>query len=166
MSRSIKKHLLIDGYNIIHAWPNLKKDLQTLGLEATRSQLSDIVRIIHDIENLRLTIVFDGKGNDIEIQRPTPEKTFSLLFSPSGVTADTLIEQLASSPKKGHEIIVATDDSMIRLSASSSGATIISSQALLDWVNACQQRQLNTIKDHRTSIQKSWKKNSPWDILK
>lgn len=165
MAKSRKKHLLIDGYNIIHAWPNLKKSLKDLGLEATRSQLADIVRIIHDVENLRLTIVFDGKGNDIEIQRPTPEKTFSLLFSPSGITADTLIEQLANSHKKDQEIIVATDDSMIRLSATSSGSTIISSQALLDWVNACQQQQLNIIKEHRSSIKKSWKKNSPWDIL-
>lgn len=165
MSSPLKKHLLIDGYNIIHAWPNLKKNLTTLGLDATRSQLADIVRVIHDIEKIRLTIVFDGKGNDIEIERPTPEKTFSLLFSPSGVTADTIIEQLANSRKKGQEIIVATDDSMIRLSVSSSGSTIISAQALLDWVNACKQRQFQTIKDHQSSIQKSWKKQSPWDIL-
>lgn len=165
MANPLKKHLLIDGYNIIHAWPDLKKKLKTLGLDTTRSHLSDLVRVIHDIEKIRLTIVFDGKGSDIEIERPTPEKTFSLLFSPSGVSADTLIERLASSSKKDQEIIIATDDSMISLAASSSGATIISSQSLLNWVNACQQRQLQIIKDHRSSIQKSWKKQSPWDIL-
>lgn len=166
MANSLKKHLLIDGYNIIHAWPELKKSLKTLGLETTRSQLVDQVRVIHDIEKIRLTIVFDGKGSDIEIERPTPEKTFSLLFSPSGVTADTVIIQLANSAKKGQEIIIASDDSIIRISGSSSGATIISSQSLLDWVNACQTRQVHIIKDHRSSIQKSWKKQSPWDILK
>lgn len=165
MANPLKKHLLIDGYNIIHAWPDLKKKLKTLGLDVTRSQLADIVRVIHDIEKIRLTIVFDGKGSDIEIERPTPEQTFSFLFSPSGITADTIIEQLANSSKKDQEIIIATDDSMINLAASTSGATIISSQSLLDWVNACQQRQLQIIKDHRSSIQKSWKKQSPWDIL-
>jgi len=165
MANSFKKHLLIDGYNIIHAWPDLKKSLKTLGLDVTRSKLADIVRVIHDTEKLRLTIVFDGKGSDVEIERPTPEKTFSLLFSPRGISADTLIEQLASNAKKNQEIIVATDDSMIALSASSSGAIVISSHALLEWVNACQERQLRIIKDHQSSIQKSWKKQSPWDIL-
>lgn len=165
MANTFTKHLLIDGYNIIHAWPDLNKNLKTLGVDSTRSKLADIVRVIHDIEKLRLTIVFDGKGNDIEIERPTPEKTFSLLFSPSGMSADTLIERLAANAKKNQEIIIATDDTMIALSASSSGATVISSHALLDWVNACQKRQLQVIKNHQSSVQKSWKKQSPWDIL-
>ncbi|PWU07467.1 MAG: RNA-binding protein [Verrucomicrobia bacterium] len=166
MAHKFKKHLLIDGYNIIHAWPDLRKSLKTVGLDTTRSKLADIIRVIHDVEKLRLTIVFDGKGSDIEIERPTPEKTFSLLFTPRGMSADTLIEQLAINSKKGQEIIIATDDSMINLSASSSGAIVISSQALLDWVNACQERQVRLIKDHQSSIQKSWKQQSPWDILK
>lgn len=165
MSSSIKKHLLIDGYNIIHAWPVLKKALKEIGLEGSRTMLANIVRVIHDTEGLRLTIVFDGQGHNIKIERPTPELTFSLLYSPSGVSADALIEQLSSFPKKGQEIIVATEDSMIRQSATSFGATIISPQDLWDWVNACEKQQNQNIKNCQKSIEKIWKQQNPWDII-
>lgn len=165
MTSIIKKHLLIDGYNIIHAWPDLKKTLIQLGLDQARTQLAQIVRIIHDTEYVRLTIVFDGKGSNIQIERPTPEQTFSFLYSPLGVSADIIIEQLVSSRKKGQEIIVATEDNMIREAVLSSGASVINAQNLSEWVSACQKRQTKNIRDHHKSSEEKWKQQNPWDVL-
>ncbi len=165
MSAPLAKHLLVDGYNIIHAWPELKKVLTQLGPEQARTQLVQILRVIHDTENIRLTIVFDGNGSKIEIQHPSPDQTFSLLYSPAGVSADIIIEQLASSRKKNQEIIVATHDNLIRDSVISSGGSVVSPESLEDWVNACQNRQNKNIMDHQKSSQKSWKQHSPWDAL-
>lgn len=165
MPSSNKKHLLIDGYNIIHAWPELKKTLTGRGIEQARSQLAQIVRIIHDLEGMRVTIVFDGKGSDIQIERPTPEQTFSFLYSPSGVSADIVIEQLVSTRKKNQEIIVATEDNMIRLAVAAAGASVMGAENLAEWVNACQKRQTKNIQDNHKLSEKLWKQQSPWDDL-
>lgn len=165
MTSLLQKHLLVDGYNIIHAWPHLKKILTQFGPEPARTQLAQILQVIHDTENIRLTIVFDGQGRKPQIQRPSPDPTFSLLFSPSGISADIIIEKLVSSRKKNQEIIVATQDNLIRDAVLSSGATLISPENLEDWVNACQNRQNKNIMDHQKLSQKSWKLHNPWDAL-
>ena len=45
------------------------------------------LRPIHDIEGWRVTIVFDGSGDDeIRVERPGKELTFSYVFGPKGLT--------------------------------------------------------------------------------
>lgn len=160
------KHLLIDGYNIIHAWPELKRALETAGPETARERLCDIVRVIHDVEEIHTTIVFDGQGSTIQIERPTPEVTFSILYSTNELSADSLIEQLACKKKKKQESIVATQDNLIRQAVSAAGGTVIGADDLLAWVKACEEQQYRNIKKSRKSSDKKWKQHNPWDKLK
>lgn len=155
----------MDGYNVIHAWAELKRTLMRGGIEEARARLVSILQVIHDVEKIRLTIVFDGQGRRIEIQRPSNDPSFSLLFAPSGSSADRIIEQLAFSRKKNTEIIVATQDSLVRNTVISSGSLVISPENLADWVEACEKRQNQNIKNHQKSSEKLWKQNSPWDVL-
>lgn len=159
------KHLLIDGYNIIYAWPDLKHMLPK-NIDAACAQLADTVRVIHDTGNLRLTLVFDGKGRMIEVIRPTGEPTFSLLYTPKGMTADTLIGQLTANPKKNQEIFVASQDSPLCQICAQKGAIILSPDALLDWVNTCKKTQTLDIGQRKKLADQQWKENkSPWNPL-
>ena len=54
------KHLLVDGPNILHAWPELRSLLRR-DRSAARSQLTGRLAAIHDAEAVRLTLVFDGR---------------------------------------------------------------------------------------------------------
>lgn len=155
----MQKHLIIDGYNIIHAWPELKKSLKT-GWSTSCDLLVHAMRIIHDTQNIRLTIVFDGKGKDITIERPTPELTFSLLFSPSGMSADSLIEHIAHNSKKPEYITVATQDLAVIQAVRSIGGFAITPKELKEWVDRCQDSQntfLKQIKKQNPFNNKLWK---------
>lgn len=149
-------HLLVDGYNVIHAWEELRGLLhQDSGM--ARDKLAEIVRVIHDIEGLRTTLVFDGQGKDIEIERPTEETTFSLLYAPAGMTADSLIEQMVRSSKSPKSVTVASRDNMVIETVLAQGANAISPDALADWVAACEKREGEALRRHQKEVDQKWK---------
>ena len=159
------EYLIIDAYNIIHAWSDLKKLLVQGNIDAASSQLIDRVRVIHDVDKIRVTVVFDGQGNKPEIIRPAPELTFSLLYSPTGVSADSLIEQITLNSKHPERITVASEDSFIRQTILSVGAKSIASDQLTSRILSCKIRQKNDLEKHKKSINKVWDKDNPWNVL-
>lgn len=153
-------HLIIDGYNVIHAWQELKPCLLKLGSEVARDQLSKMLEAIYFTRSLRLTIVFDGNGNDIEIVKPIKKEIhFSHLFSPKNTSADGLIVKLVEKNKKEFPLIVATDDSALRQCALTNHADVISSKNLKEWVLTCQKKQNMHIKQKNTNLKTKWKEN-------
>lgn len=155
-SQSIDRHLLIDGYNVIHAWPELKA-LFKKNIEVARNALAKRVRVIHDMENLRVTVVFDSQEGDIEIERSTPEVTFSLLYSSKDLTADSVIEALIENRKKGQAFTLASNDNLLKAAVIRLGAVTVTAEELMDWVIRCEERQSTKIKNNNKEINKSWK---------
>ncbi len=151
------EHLLIDGYNLVHALPDVREALE-IGIEAARQQLADTVRIIHDLEGIRTTLVFDGKGEDMEIERPSGQLTFSYLFSPATLTADAVIEQLVRSSSSPQTITVASGDNMVRESTAAAGALTIGPNGLADWLCSCQKRQAEQLKRRSEKVDREWRK--------
>src|SRR5471032_1387457 len=89
------KHLLVDGPNILHAWPELRALLKR-DRDAARSQLGQRLAAIHDAEGARVTLVFDGRGTELVVERPSQQETFTVIFTPSSLTADDVIERLVA----------------------------------------------------------------------
>jgi len=54
-----EEYLLVDGYNIIHAWPELK-ELADEDMESARIKLLDILSNYQGIRKCRIMIVFDA----------------------------------------------------------------------------------------------------------
>ena len=136
------EHLLVDGYNLIHQVPDWKRALK-MDSEGARSLLANWVRSIHDMNGVRTTLVFDGKGPDITIERPFKDLTFSYVFTPSGVTADTVIEQLVGKSKRPDRVFVVTDDRLHQQTALAIGAQVMSKKELDSWVESCERRLKN-----------------------
>lgn len=151
------KHLLVDGYNIVHAWPELRTVLTREGREMARERLVAALRPIHDAEAIRVSVVFDGRGNDIAIERPGSENTFSLLFTPAGMTADDLIEQLVAGTQPVESAIVATGDLAERRTVEALGAAVYSPEQLADWVSRSAQRQTARVKNHNADSRRRWR---------
>ncbi len=93
MNEAFSKHLLVDGSNIMHAWPELRA-LLPRNREAARSRLSQAVAALHDGEQMRVTIVFDGRGAELTFDQPSDQATFAHVHTPTGTTADEVIIQL------------------------------------------------------------------------
>jgi predicted RNA-binding protein with PIN domain len=151
-SRDKTRHLILDGYNCIHAHPKLKAQLAAHGTDAVRDALGELVRILHDYEGWQLTIVFDGTGSKIDIERPDKkDPNFSYLYSPSGISADEVIEGLAAKTAPRDDVLVCTADGAIRVSAQVSGARWIAPDELWRLVDQAQDSLTRALKRLRPS---------------
>ena len=152
------KHLLVDGYNIAHAWPDLRRVLLSEGRDFVRTRLVERLRVLHDFERLRVSVVFDGRGNDIAIERPTRHATFSVLYTPGGMTADDLIEQLTVQSASPGDVLVATADQAERDTIEAAGATALSPGQLAEWVERAGSAQSAAVDGHRRCTERQWRK--------
>ncbi len=176
------RHLLVDAYNVIHAWPELRALLVQHGPDAAQAKLIDALRPIHDTEGWRVSIVFDGKGDEILIERPGTELTFSLVYGPKGLSADGVIEQIVAntalpaeqdrrpSKRQRHadapEIVVATRDNLLGESAAANGARLLSPTGLREWAGEAAARQTREVLARQRLSGGDWKKAvSPWSKL-
>ena len=153
-----ERHLLVDGYNIAHAWPELRRVLMTEGRDVARAKLVERVRVLHDFERMRVSVVFDGRGAEIAIERPTPHATFSILYTPGGMTADDLIEQLAVQAAKPADVFVATADQAERDTVEAHGAQVISPEQLAEWVERVGRAQSVAVEEHSKRTATEWKR--------
>jgi predicted RNA-binding protein with PIN domain len=133
------KHLLVDGPNILHAWPDLRTLLRR-DRDAARAQLVRRVTVIHDAEAVRVTIVFDGRGPELVIERPTQQESLTVLFTPSKLTADDVIEQLIARAADPAACEVATADLAERRTAEGLGASVLTPEDLAAWCARADQR--------------------------
>lgn len=160
------QHLLIDGYNVLHQWPQYRRLLKS-GVAAAAERLIEEVRPIHDIDGVRVTIVFDGQGTQVQIERPSGQPTFSVLYAPAEVTADGLIEQLVARASAPQHCTVVSRDNLVGESIRASGAVLMTADWLFDWVERCQRRMDTGMAQRRRAQREQWKSagSDLWDGL-
>lgn len=128
-----KTALIVDGYNIIHAWEDLAETAKS-DLEAARRQLCDILSSFAGFRECYLVVVFDGykvKGNPGEKQQ---HHNISVVYTGENETADAYIEALAAQVGPNYSVKVATSDSLIQISSLRSGVLRMSARELWDTV--------------------------------
>ena len=105
----MKDYLIVDGYNIIGAWPELAR-LRDIRLEDARDRLIDILSDYQAFSGLNVYLVFDahqvpGTGGKYEQSR------LQVVYTKEKETADELIERLVSDfTGRRRQVYVATSD--------------------------------------------------------
>lgn len=123
------EYLLVDGYNIIFAWDELKEMAQN-SLEAARNRLIDILCNYRGFKQCELIIVFDAykvKGNDREIERIN---NINVVYTKEAETADMYIEKATRELGKKHRVRVATSDNTEQVIIMGGGALRMSAEEL------------------------------------
>jgi len=151
------KHLLIDGSNVLHAWPELRALLKR-DRAAARSRLTERAGALHDAEHLRVSLVFDGRGPEVVVERPTGSASFAVVYSPSGLTADDVIEQMVGQARAPDRCLVATDDRAERQTIEAMGAAGLSAADLAAWMDRAEQRQQSRLAERRRANEKDWRR--------
>ncbi len=121
------RYLIVDGHSVIFAWPELRKHharRSSLAREALLKQLRDY----QDWTGVRVVVVFDGKGKNVEATSDPAD--VQIFYSRSGQSADAIIERLASKYAKRFELMVATSDLMEAETVQACGAEWISPEGL------------------------------------
>lgn len=155
-----RKHLLVDGWNIIRAHKDMARVFEELGQESAKKMLADMLAPIHDILGYRVTIVYDGRGDDINVEKIGLSKTFSEVYTPSSMSADELIEQMCATSKNPRNITVASRDNLIRLTAMGFKVESITSFQLFGWAESAAKvlaRKFDGVKDEN---KKKWREST------
>lgn len=102
--------LIVDGYNVIRQTPPYRDLAERDDLDAARTALiADVAAYAHGV--WESTIVFDGGGNPLSTGEPHTVAGVRVIFSPFGVTADSIIESLAREARsRGAAVDVVTSD--------------------------------------------------------
>ena len=132
-----KTALIVDGYNIIHAWDTLAETAKS-DLEAARRQLCDILSSFAGFRECYLVVVFDGykvKGNPGEKQQ---YHNIQVVYTGENQTADAYIEFLAAQVGPNYAVKVATSDALIQVSSLRSGVLRMSARELWETVTQAQ----------------------------
>ncbi len=140
MKEPSRRHLLVDGSNVMHAWPELRA-LLPRGRNAARSRLSAALAALHDAEGMRVTLVFDGRGSELSLERPSGQDTFVHAHTPAGLTADDVIERMVGQARDPGACVVASDDRSLRRTIEALGASGLSSEELAAWSRRASSRQ-------------------------
>ncbi|WP_016953625.1 NYN domain-containing protein [Anabaena sp. PCC 7108] len=137
MSRSIiPSILLVDGYNIIGAWPCLKKTRDGAGLEAARGELVEAITNYSAFQGYETQIVFDAQYQNTASNRETITDFLTVHYTDFGQTADTYIEKSCASMRHKiaqcliSRVIVATSDRAQQLMVQGYGAEWLSAHQL------------------------------------
>ena len=107
-----REHYIVDGYNVIHAWPELKK-MQT-DISEARDRLIHILSEYGAYEKYDMTIVFDALFTENEEQIEQMGEHLTVIYTGAGETADSCIERLVyASVRKGQEVHVVSSDGAV-----------------------------------------------------
>ncbi len=130
-----QSYLIVDGYNIIFAWPELAETAAS-DLEAARRHLCDRLSSYAAYKKCRLVVVFDGykvKGN------PGEKEVYvgiQVVFTREAQTGDAYIESLVAQIGPNYNVRVATSDALVQLSSIRSGVLRLSARELQEEVEA------------------------------
>jgi predicted RNA-binding protein with PIN domain len=142
------ERLIVDGYNIIFAWPELSA-VKDVKLEDARDRLVSILADYAAMTRQKVTVVFDSH------RRPDAEASeqmvsgVQVLYSGRKTSADHVIEKLLFEAKPGDELTVATSDALQRDLALGRQIKTVSALTLKGQVDAVLARRNQQIGDTR-----------------
>ena len=119
------EYLLVDGYNIIFAWEDLKAAAKD-SLDTARNILIDRMCNYRGFKQCELILVFDAykvKGNRGEVEKVN---NISVVYTKEAETADMYIEKTTHELGKKHRVHVATSDALEQLIILGNGAMRVS----------------------------------------
>lgn len=123
------KYLLVDGYNIIFAWQELK-ELAMQTIDGARGRLLDILSNYQGIKKCELIVVFDAyrvQGHQEECVR---YHNIRVVYTKEAETADRYIEKFAHINRDRYDVVVATSDNLEQIIIRGQGCGLLSAREL------------------------------------
>lgn len=130
-----EEYLLVDGYNIIFAWEELK-NLANASIEAARNKLMDILSNYQGYKKNTLILVYDAykvEGNTGEVMK---YHNIYVVYTKEAETADQYIEKTVHEIGRKHRVTVATSDALEQIIILGQGASRLSAAGLKEEIQA------------------------------
>lgn len=144
-------YLLVDGYNIIFAWEELK-ELAKVNIMSARDRLMDIMSNYQGFRKMTLILVFDAykvEGNPGSV---STYHNIYIVYTKEAETADQYIEKTVHRIGRKHNVTVATSDALEQVIILGQGGRRLSAQGLREEVEmAMQELREEHLKESRST---------------
>jgi predicted RNA-binding protein with PIN domain len=142
-------YLLVDGHNVMHAWPELARHMRSASKRhIARTELLQRLRHLQDMTGTQVVVVFDGTTAKITEERE-PDG-LQVIYADAGHTADDLIEKLAARYAKERPMRVASADGLVRETVAAFGADWLSPEMLKSMCEDAERQMRGTIDKLKT----------------
>ncbi|MBO4396062.1 MAG: TetM/TetW/TetO/TetS family tetracycline resistance ribosomal protection protein [Eubacterium sp.] len=122
-------YLLVDGYNIIHAWDELK-NLARDDMEQARGRLQDILCNYQGYRGGDVILVFDAYRVASHPTETFDYHNIHVVYTKTAETADQYIERFSSERADRYHVTVATSDGLEQIIIRGAGAHLMSARDL------------------------------------
>ena len=158
-----ESYLLVDGYNIIFSWDELR-ELSEVNITSARNALMDILCNYQGFKKDTLILVFDAykvEGNPGQVFK---YHNIYVVYTKEAETADQYIEKTVHRMNRKYQVTVATSDALEQVIILGQGAQRLSAKGLKDEVEqTC--REIRQILEERREKDRNYLLNAlPEDI--
>jgi len=136
---SKEEYLLVDGYNIIYAWPELK-ELAEDNMDGARMKLLDTLSNYQGIRKCQVILVFDAYRVQGHFEETMDYHNIHLVYTREAQTADQYIERFAHDNRKKYNITVATSDGLQQIIIRGAGCALLSARELKVEIDGANER--------------------------
>lgn len=147
-----EEYLLVDGYNIIFAWEELR-ELSKVTIDGARQKLMDILCNYQGYKKCTLILVFDAYKVTGNTGEAIDYHNIHVVYTKEAETADQYIEKLAHKIGRQYHVTVATSDGLEQLIIYGQGCHLMSARDLKEevaWAN-------EQIREEKGKLEKSGK---------
>jgi predicted RNA-binding protein with PIN domain len=125
------ERVIVDGYNVVHAWTSLKRLVSDASLEAARDKLVERLAVLGMVNGVEVTVVFDAHRSGAKSKSEENVDGVRVIFTRQGLSADHAIERIAYEAGQSNDVItVATSDRFQRDLVRGMGGAVISALEL------------------------------------
>ena len=124
-----EEYLLVDGYNILYAWEDMR-ELMQVTLDGARHRLMDILCNYQGYRKCRLIVVFDAYKVPGGVGSAQDYHNIHVVYTKAAETADQYIEKFAHEMGRRYRVTVATSDGLEQLIIRGQGCILMSAADL------------------------------------
>ena len=139
----MKPLLIVDGYNVIGAWPDAEKNHWSF--EESRDRLCHLLQDYAGYTGDEVVLVFDGYQSDRRLRTEEQAGPVKVVYTKHAETADSYIERLVAETPRYRQVCVATSDGLEQSQILSTGATRMTSRELLRELRQTRAAGLRTV---------------------
>ena len=122
------QYLLVDGYNIIFAWDELR-EMAERNIDSARQMLCDIVSNYAGYKGIQTAVVYDAYRLQNHKTETADYYNIKVVYTATAQTADHYIERFTHENASRYDITVATSDGIEQIIIRSQGCRLLSASA-------------------------------------
>ncbi|MDF2869949.1 MAG: small GTP-binding protein domain protein [Anaerocolumna sp.] len=134
-----EEYLLVDGYNVIYAWPELAEFAED-NMDAARIKLLEALSNYQGIRKCRIIVVFDAYRVSGHKEEIIDYHNIHMVYTREAQTADQYIEKFAHDNRSKYRITVATSDGLQQVIIRGAGSDLLSARELKDEIVRANER--------------------------